>query len=274
MAQVAGIVLAGGRSTRMGAAKAGLAWHGSTLLRRVAGLVARGVDGPVVVVRAPGQALPALPATIELADDARAGRGPLQGLAAGLAAVGDRAPAAYASAVDVPLLHPAFVRRVTGALETTTDVVLPRAGGFSHALAAVYATAVLARLEELLAEDRLRPGFLFERCAVRILDEAALLADRALAAVDPRLDSLLNLNDPGHLEAARARPAPAVTVQRGEAAPRHVHAATLGAAAAAVGLALDEDTQAMVDSEQVAPDAQFPLAAGDEVCFVQRRRRR
>ncbi|HEV2753369.1 MAG TPA: NTP transferase domain-containing protein, partial [Solirubrobacteraceae bacterium] len=70
MARIAGIVLAGGRSTRMGAAKAALEWHGSTLLRRVAGLVARGVDGPVVVVRAPGQALPALPATIELADDA------------------------------------------------------------------------------------------------------------------------------------------------------------------------------------------------------------
>ena len=51
----AGIVLAGGRSSRMGAPKAWLDWHGSTLLRRTCGLVARGTGGPVVVVRAPAK---------------------------------------------------------------------------------------------------------------------------------------------------------------------------------------------------------------------------
>jgi molybdopterin-guanine dinucleotide biosynthesis protein A len=58
----AAIVLAGGRSRRMGRPKALLDWHGSTLVHRAAGLVAREVDGPVVVVRAAGQPLPALPA--------------------------------------------------------------------------------------------------------------------------------------------------------------------------------------------------------------------
>ena len=48
-------------------------------------------------------------------EDAREGRGPLQGLAAGLAAVGDRAVAAYVSSTDVPLLHPRFIRRVLAA---------------------------------------------------------------------------------------------------------------------------------------------------------------
>src|ERR671939_2131575 len=97
MPQAAGIVLAGGRSSRMGSPKAALEWHGSTLLRRVVGIVARGVDGPVVVVRAPGQELPALPEGVEVVEDAREGRGPLEGMAAGLAAVRDRAPVAYVS---------------------------------------------------------------------------------------------------------------------------------------------------------------------------------
>ena len=61
MTGAAGIVLAGGRSSRMGTPKADLEWHGSTLLRRVTGIVARGAGGPIVVVRAPGQQLPALP---------------------------------------------------------------------------------------------------------------------------------------------------------------------------------------------------------------------
>ena len=70
----------------MGSPKAELEWHGSTLLRRVTGLVARAVDGPVVVVRAPDQGLPYLDGRVEVVADALEGRGPLPGLAAGLAA--------------------------------------------------------------------------------------------------------------------------------------------------------------------------------------------
>ena len=142
MADAAGIVLAGGRSTRMGSPKAALEWHGSTLLRRISGIVGRAVDGPVVVVRAPGQALPALPDGVEVVEDAREGRGPLQGLAAGLAAVRDRVPAAYVSSTDVPLLHPRFVRRVLDALDDDTDVVLPEVGGYPQPLAAAYLSLI------------------------------------------------------------------------------------------------------------------------------------
>ena len=169
----------------------------------------------------PGQTLPELPDGVEVVEDAREGRGPLQGLAAGLAAVRDRADAAYASATDVPLLHPRFIRRVLAALDDDVDVVLPEVGGFRHPLAAVYRTELADVVERLIAEDRMRPAFLFEACRVRRLDADALLADPALAAVDPDLDSLLNLNEPADYEAARARPAPEVAVRvLGRCAPR------------------------------------------------------
>lgn len=87
----AGVVLAGGRSSRMGTPKACLEWHGSTLLYRTAALLRRTVDGPVVVVVGAdgGEAweLPALPAGVLVARDPAPGLGPLQGIAAGLAAV-------------------------------------------------------------------------------------------------------------------------------------------------------------------------------------------
>ena len=73
------------------------------MLRRVTGLAARTVDGPVVVVRAPEQGLPDLASSIEVVSDAREGRGPMQGLAAGLAAIGERAEVVYVSSTDVPL---------------------------------------------------------------------------------------------------------------------------------------------------------------------------
>jgi molybdopterin-guanine dinucleotide biosynthesis protein A len=275
MATAAGIVLAGGRSSRMGTPKAALEWHGSTLLRRIVGLVARGVDGPVVVVRAPGQALPALPASVDVVEDAREGRGPLQGLAAGLSALGTRAEVAYASSTDAPLLHPAFVRRVVGALADDVDVVLPRAGGFPHPLAAAYRTTLLPVVERLLAADRLRPAFLFDECRVLRLEEDALLADPALATADPALDSVLNLNEPADYEAARARPAPEIVVQRfgplardGGGAPVTLRAATLGAAAAAVRVTLDEHVVAALNGDQISRDSHLPLVAGDTVAFM------
>jgi molybdenum cofactor guanylyltransferase len=275
MATAAGIVLAGGRSSRMGTPKAALEWHGSTLLRRITGLVARGIDGPVVVVRAPGQELPALPASVEVIEDAREGRGPLQGLAAGLAALEDEAEVAYASSTDAPLLHPAFVRRVVGALDADVDVVLPRAGGFPHPLAAAYRTALRPLVERLLDADRLRPAFLFDECRVLRLDEDALLGDAALAAADPELDSVLNLNEPADYEAARARLAPEIVVQRfgplarnGGAGPVTLRAATLGTAAHAAGVTLDEHVVAALNGDQISRDPELPLVAGDTVAFM------
>jgi molybdenum cofactor guanylyltransferase len=277
MADAAGIVLAGGRSSRMGSPKAALEWHGSTLLRRVIGIVARGVDGPVVVVRAPGQDLPDLPDGVEVVEDAREGRGPLQGLAAGLAAVRDAAPVAYASSTDVPLLHPRFVRRVVAAVGDDVDVALPHVGGYPQPLAAAYRTALVETVERLIAEDRMRPAFLFEACRVRRLDQAALLEDPALAALDPALESVLNLNEPGDYEAARGRPAPEVTVQRfgalrrlgnGARDPAVIRAATLGEAAAASGLTLDAHIVAALNGDQITRDPEAPLASGDTVAFL------
>ena len=190
MARAAGIVLAGGRSSRMGTPKAALEWHGSTLLRRVVGVVsgARSTARSSWCAR-PGRRCRELPDGVEVVDDAREGRGPLQGLAAGLAAVRERAHAAYASATDVPLLHPRFIHRVLAALDDDVDVVLPDVGGFRHPLAAAYRTELADVVERLIAEDRMRPAFLFESCRVRRLDAEALLADPALAALDPDLDS-------------------------------------------------------------------------------------
>lgn len=260
--RTAAIVLAGGRSTRMGRPKASLEWHGSTLVRRAAGVAARVVDGPVVVVRADGQELPPLPEQVEIAQDARDARGPLEGVAAGLALVGDRADAVFVCGVDTPLLHPALIAHVIAALaqDAEADVALPVAHGFPHPLCAAYRTTIARRLDELLAANRLSTKPLLERCRVRELDEDALLADRAVREHDPDLRSLLNLNAPEEYEAARARPAPRITVVgRGD-----VHAATLGAAG---------DGAAKVNGRAVT-DPQEPLAAGDEVAFVMRRRYR
>jgi molybdenum cofactor guanylyltransferase len=275
MSGCAGIVLAGGRSSRMGTPKAALEWHGSTLLRRTVGILARVTDGPVVVVRAPGQELPALPPETEVVEDPREGLGPVQGLAAGLAAVAGRAEVAFVSSTDMPFLHPAFVRRMLRAAQQDgVDVGLPVARGYPQPLAASYRVALAPVAAKLVAEERLRPAFLFEECAVDRLDEAALLNDPVLAAFDPGLDSVVNVNEPADYQQARARPAPEVTIQRfgpladGHRGPEQLRAATVAEAAAAAGLDLDRHVVAALNGDQITRDGETPLAAGDTVFFL------
>jgi molybdenum cofactor guanylyltransferase len=274
MSTFAGIVLAGGRSSRMGTPKAALEWHGSTLLRRTVGIASRATDGPVVVVRAEGQALPALPAQVEVIDDPREGMGPIQGLAAGLAAIAGRAEIAFVCSTDMPFLHPAFVRRVLRAAAEGADVGLPIARGYPQPLAAAYRTTLAPVAERLVKEGRLRPAFLFDECVVTRLDEAALRADPILAALDPDLDSVVNINEPADYEAARSRPAPEVTIQRfgaladGHRGPQAIRAATMAGAAAAAGLVLGRHVVAALNGDQITRDGETPLATGDSVSFL------
>lgn len=196
-----GVVVCGGQSRRMGRPKAWLPFGGETLLARTVRRVSEAA-WPVVVVAAPGQDIPPIPVDVLVVRDAVQGRGPLQGLAAGLAALEGRADAAFISSTDAPFLEPALIRRLARLREGGYDIAVIRADGHYHPLCAVYSCSARAEAEALLAADRLRPFFLFERMRTIVADEALLLEDPALAEVDPRLRSLRNLNTPEDYEAA------------------------------------------------------------------------
>jgi molybdopterin-guanine dinucleotide biosynthesis protein A len=194
MLRTAGIILCGGQSSRMGKPKAWLPFAGEIMLPRVVRLLGEAV-APVVVVAAPGQDVPTLPDGVDVVRDPERGRGPLQGLGAGLEALQGRADAAYLSSCDVPFLRPAFVRRLIELLGDHT-VCVPRVGGYLHPLAAVYRLEVAPVVARLLAEDRLRPAFLFDEVPTRVVEP------EELANVDPSFQTLRNLNTPDEYEAA------------------------------------------------------------------------
>ncbi len=259
----------------MGQSKAWLEWHGSTLLYRAAAVLARTVDGPVIVVAAPGQELPALPSYVSVVEDPVEGLGPMQGLAVGLAAVADRAETAFVCSTDMPFLHPAFVRRVLRALPDGTDVALPVARGFRQPLAAGYRTSLAPLIKDLLSKGDLRPGMLFKHCEVVQLSDEELLADAELMRRDPTLESVVNVNSPDDYAEARDRAPVEVVVEcfgalarNGSHRPHEVRAATLGAAATAVGLTLNRHVVAALNGDQVTRDEWLPLVAGDTVSFL------
>lgn len=201
----AAVVLAGGRSDRMGRDKASLDWLGIPLVAHVAGVVGDALDhGPVVVVRSAGQALPPLPAGVEVVEDRAAGRGPLQGLRDGLDVLAGRAEVAFACGVDAPLLVPAFVHRVVDAVGADVDAAIPVVAGRRHPLLAAYRVALGPLAAVLLDEGVRELGRLAASCRARLLDERALLADPELAAADPELHSVVNVNTPEEYRRALA----------------------------------------------------------------------
>jgi molybdopterin-guanine dinucleotide biosynthesis protein A len=191
---VGGVVLCGGASTRMGRPKAWLPIAGELMLPRVLRLLGE-VASPLVVVASSEQELPALPPQVLVARDEKPGRGPLQGLAAGLAALRGQADAVYISSCDVPFLQPAFVRRLIDLLGEDAACV-PHVGGHHHPLAAAYRLSVLDEVQQLLEENRLAVHLLFERVPTRSV-AAAEFAD-----VDPSLKTLRNINTPEEYAAA------------------------------------------------------------------------
>ena len=185
---VAGVVLCGGRSSRMGRPKAWLPFGGEVLLQRAVRILSQAVE-PVVVVAAPGQDVPELPAGVRVVRDAIEGKGPLGGLAAGLAALDGVADAVYLSSCDVPFLKPEFVRRVASFL-AGASVAVPHVGGHFHPLSATYRTSVLPCVREFLAAERLRLTTLFESLPTRVIEP------HELADADPDFASLRNVNTP------------------------------------------------------------------------------
>jgi molybdenum cofactor guanylyltransferase len=145
---VAGVVLAGGASRRMGRDKATMEFDGSTLVERVVGALKQRCD-PVFVIAAPGQPLPALPGEV-LRDEIR-GIGPLLATARGLRAAADAGRQwAFVAAVDMPYLSADLIDTLLSpATRLGADVVLPW-DGRDHYLAGVYRTALAARAAELV----------------------------------------------------------------------------------------------------------------------------
>ena len=257
------MVLVGGRSSRMGRSKAGLDWHGTSLQYRTAAVLDRAGCRPIVVVTAPDQPAGELPGGASTVADPVADRGPLQGIAAGLAAVVDRAPTAFVCATDLPLLHPAFVGLVLARLDQAPDaeIAMPMLHGRHQPLAAAYRTALADRFAALLDAGVRRLGELGRYCAVAALDAADLLADPALARLDPELDSVRNVNTPADLAVALTRPAPEVSVDLAGRALR-IRAATITAAAAAVRA---DPRGALLNG--AAADPRSPLVTGDRLVF-------
>jgi molybdopterin-guanine dinucleotide biosynthesis protein A len=180
--RVTGVVLAGGRSSRLGRDKAVLELDGEPLLTRVVRTLSD-LAAEVLVLGPPERAIHARGARV--IPDKHPGDGPLPALATALREMrGDRM---IAVATDMPLLNAGLLAYLLDRSEGS-DVTVPRVGGRTQQLHAVYARGCLPAIEAQLARDDLRVDGFFRSVRTLVIEE------EEIARLDPKFLSFRNVN--------------------------------------------------------------------------------
>jgi len=186
------IVLAGGKSIRLGREKALEKVKSQPLIQLVIDRLSS-LGNDIMVVTSQIDTLPDL--GVKKVIDIYPNKGPLGGIYSGLMA----APCFYCLVVgcDMPLLNVALLRYIME-LSPGFDVVIPRVNDNVEPLHAVYSKNCLATIETALKRDRLQIQGFFHQVKVRYVEDAEL------KKFDPEHLSFFNINSESDLERAQA----------------------------------------------------------------------
>ena len=193
-APVAGVVLAGGRASRMGGRdKAFAAVEGEPIAVRAVRIF-RSLFAQVLVATNRPARFGGL--GVETVADAFPGCGPLAGIHA--AAAASRFPHVFVAACDMPGLDPDVIRFLLRRVGSA-DAVVPCWDGDVEPLHAVYAVGALREIEAHLRAGQNAVRDVLRRLRVDYVSEAEMRAVRGAAR------SLTNVNTPEELAAVGGR---------------------------------------------------------------------
>jgi molybdopterin-guanine dinucleotide biosynthesis protein A len=188
------IVLAGGRSLRLGQDKVMMTMAGQSLMQRVIARLAPLSSEVIVVLSQRGENL-ALPfAEVKAVFDLYPDKGALGGIYTGL--VSSASFYNLVAACDMPFLNVELLRYM-GQLSPGFDMVVPSVGGNVEPLHAIYAKSCLEPIAELLRQGDLQISNLFDSVKVRYVGQDEI--DR----FDPEHLSFFNVNTKADLEKAK-----------------------------------------------------------------------
>jgi molybdenum cofactor guanylyltransferase len=185
------VIMAGGKSSRMGVDKSFVPLLGKPMIEHVLARVDGLGDELILITNKPDDyAYLQLPMFGDIYPD----RGPLGGLHAALYHA--RRPYILVVACDMPWLKRPLLSHMIG-LRQTADIIVPRWDKFPEPLHAVYSKACLTPIEDNLRAGRLKIVAFYGRLQVRYLER------ETIARFDPEGKSFSNVNTLEDLAAAR-----------------------------------------------------------------------
>ena len=190
--QVTGVLLAGGKSRRMGEDKRYLVVGEQTLLERGVGVL-RSMFHEVLVVIAQDSAPLDIDARVvrDLVPDC----GSLGGIYTGL--IQATSPYIFTVACDMPFLNQAVITHFTNRRDTA-DIVMARLATRLHPMHALYGKGCLPAMEQMIVARQLKIQELVSHASLRV----QYVTEADLLSIDPSWRSFHNVNTPEDLEAA------------------------------------------------------------------------
>ena len=193
--EVTGVLLAGGKSRRMGEDKRYLVVGEQTLLER--GLaVLHSIFQEVLVVIAQ-DSLP-LKVAARVVRDLVPDCGSLGGLYTGLMQA--TTPYIFVAACDMPFLDPAVITQFTSR-GASADIVMAKLAARLHPMHALYSKGCLPVLEQMIRARQLKVQEMLSHASLHV----RYVTDADLLTIDPSGRSFQNVNTPADLEAARSQ---------------------------------------------------------------------
>ena len=191
---ISSILLAGGKSNRMGKDKARLKLGGEPMILKYIASKLLTISDEVIVAT-DGRRYKNLNVRVKWVDDVYPGAGSLVGLYSGL----KEASSDYALVVacDMPFLNLELLRYMI-ALPRDYDILIPKIGDKIEPMHAIYSRRCLQPAERLLEAGHLKIADMFPELRVRYL------LQEVIEKYDPEHRSFFNINTPDQLEEARA----------------------------------------------------------------------
>mgnify|MGYP001281487973 FL=1 len=159
------IILAGGRSSRMGKDKASLKISGKSMIERLL-LELSPIVSQVVVIRAPGQTIPNIPKKLRdrtlVGWDSVKDRGPLQGIVDALPLLNSEIDKVFLLTCDLPYITKEWLQTLKDIMTDEFDMVCTEENEIINPLLAIYRRPVLEPASKLISEGKRRPISLWE----------------------------------------------------------------------------------------------------------------
>jgi len=190
---ITGVILAGGKSSRMGQNKALMSLGGTRLVDRVMTVMRRVFDDLLMVTNTPEMYADL---GVPMVRDVWPEKGSLGGVYSAIYHVAT--PYCLVVACDMPFLRAALLRYLIAQM-AGYDVVVPDVLGELQTLHAIYSKACLQPIERRLEANRLRIVGFFPDVQVRTVTASEL------EPYDPELLAFQNLNTPEEFQAAEQR---------------------------------------------------------------------
>ncbi len=193
--EMTAIVLAGGKSLRLGRSKALEITGGKSLIERVIEQL-RQLSSQILIATSREQVDLPVSDEVEILVDILPGKGPLGGIYAGLLA--SQSSHSIVVACDMPFLNTKLLRYLVG-LSRGFDAVVPRLSkGKAEPLHAIYSRTCINIIRAQLERDQLQVESFFDKVRVRYVEQAEC------QRLDPQLLSFFNVNYQSDLDRAIA----------------------------------------------------------------------